>query len=279
MKHLFDTLSKKCSQLTTNSYSTSFSFGIKALAKRFHSPIYGIYGFVRFADEIVDSFHGYDKALLLDELEADCTKAIERKISLNPILNSFQSVVHHYEIDASHIQTFLESMRMDLNPQQSYNQKKYNKYILGSAEVVGLMCLQVFTEGNQELYKKLKPYAQHLGAAFQKVNFLRDLKNDFSELGRSYFPTVDLTQFSKEDKKMIEDDIEQDFQIALKGIKMLPIGARGGVYLSYIYYYNLFKKIQSTPPAEVLNRRIRIHNGDKLTLMLQSVVKNQLNLI
>ena len=278
MKHLFDQVSKKCSEITTKAYSTSFSFGIKALDKRLHDPIYSIYGFVRFADEIVDTFHDYNKFKLFSRFKKDTVNAIEDGISLNPILNSFQQVVNDYNIGWELIETFLNSMEMDLED-QIYNEEKYKEYILGSAEVVGLMCLRVFVEGNHDEYERLKPYAMSLGSAFQKVNFLRDANSDFESLGRTYFPGVNMSEFSELDKRKIEFDIEEDFEKALEGIKMLPNSSKGGVYLAYIYYYNLFRKIKSIPSSRVLEERIRIPNTDKVALMIQSMVKHQFNLI
>lgn len=278
MKHLFDQVSKKCSEITTKAYSTSFSFGIKALDKRLHDPIYSIYGFVRFADEIVDTFHDYNKFKLFSRFKKDTVNAIEDGISLNPILNSFQQVVNDYNIGWDLIETFLNSMEMDLKD-QIYNEEKYKEYILGSAEVVGLMCLRVFVEGNHDEYERLKPYAMSLGSAFQKVNFLRDANSDFESLGRTYFPGVNMSEFSELDKRKIESDIEEDFEKALEGIKMLPNSSKGGVYLAYIYYYNLFRKIKSIPSSRVLEERIRIPNTDKVALMIQSMVKHQFNLI
>lgn len=278
MKHLFDQVSKKCSEITTKAYSTSFSFGIKALDKRLHDPIYSIYGFVRFADEIVDTFHDYNKFKLFSRFKKDTVNAIEDGISLNPILNSFQQVVNDYNIGWDLIETFLNSMEMDLKD-QIYNEEKYKEYILGSAEVVGLMCLRVFVEGNHDEYERLKPYAMNLGSAFQKVNFLRDANSDFESLGRTYFPGVNMSEFSELDKRKIESDIEEDFEKALEGIKMLPNSSKGGVYLAYIYYYNLFRKIKSIPSSRVLEERIRIPNTDKVALMIQSMVKHQFNLI
>jgi phytoene/squalene synthetase len=272
MKHLFDQVSKKCSEITTKAYSTSFSFGIKALDKRLHDHIYSIYGFVRFADEIVDTFHDYNKFKLFSRFKKDTVNAIEDGISLNPILNSFQQVVNDYNIGWDLIETFLNSMEMDLKD-QIYNEEKYKEYILGSAEVVGLMCLRVFVEGNHDEYERLKPYAMSLGSAFQKVNFLRDANSDFESLGRTYFPGVNMSEFSELDKRKIESDIEEE------GIKMLPNSSKGGVYLAYIYYYNLFRKIKSIPSSRVLEERIRIPNTDKVALMIQSMVKHQFNLI
>ena len=278
MKQLFDQISVKSSKLVTNTYSTSFSLGIKFLDKSIRTPIYNIYGFVRFADEIVDSFHGYDKANLLQKFRLDTIEAIDQGISLNPILNSFQETVNQYNIEWDLIETFLESMKMDLNPEVS-NQAYYEKYILGSAEVVGLMCLHVFTEGDKDLYLKLKPSAQKLGAAFQKVNFLRDAQMDFVDLGRTYFPGVDFNNFSDSDKVEIEKDIEQDFREALFGIKQLPASSRGGVYLAYYYYLRLFRKIKGVSPENMIAERIRIPNGQKFILMLQSFAKHQANLL
>lgn len=278
MKHIFDEVSNECSKLTTIAYSTSFSLGIRVLEKKLHHPIYGIYGFVRFADEIVDTFHDYNKFQLFEDFKKDTYKAIENKISLNPILNSFQKVVNDYNIDLKLIDTFLESMEMDLQP-QVYDTKKYNLYILGSAEVVGLMCLQVFVNGDKKSFEKLKPYAMSLGSAFQKINFLRDANADFEELGRTYFPNIDMHNFSELDKLKIEDDIEEDFKKALEGIKMLKRGSRGGVYLAYLYYYNLFRKIQNLPSSRILEERVRVANSNKIFLMCQSIVKNQFNWI
>jgi phytoene/squalene synthetase len=278
MKKLFDEVSYKASKITTKTYSTSFSFGILALHKSLRKSIYNIYGFVRFADEIVDSFHDYDKDLLFNKFKDDAFFAIDNKISLNPILNSFQETVNTYSIDLSLINNFLDSMEMDLS-ERSYNIDSYNGYIHGSAEVVGLMCLKVFVNGNEQLYNNLKPTAMSLGSAFQKINFLRDANIDYSLLGRSYFPGVQLDNFSQSDKIKIEKDIEKDFKDALVGIKMLPSSSRGGVYLSYLYYYSLFKKIKHLSPSRILEDRIRIPNLEKLALMFKATLKNQLNLI
>ena len=278
MKKLFDEVSYKASKITTKTYSTSFSFGILALHKSLRKSIYNIYGFVRFADEIVDSFHDYDKIILFNKFKDDAFFAIDNKISLNPILNSFQETVNTYSIDLSLINNFLDSMEMDLS-KRSYNKENYNNYIYGSAEVVGLMCLKVFVNGDEQLYNKLKPTAMSLGSAFQKINFLRDANIDYSLLGRSYFPGVQLDDFSQSDKIKIEKDIEKDFKDALVGIKMLPSSSRGGVYLSYLYYYHLFKKIKHLSPSRILEDRIRIPNLEKLALMLKASFKNQLNLI
>lgn len=278
MKLLFDNVSVQCSKIATRAYSTSFSMGIYFLKNKLRNPIYSIYGFVRFADEIVDSFHGYDKKYLLEKFKADTYEAIEHRISLNPVLNSFQNVVHQYNVDIKLIETFLASMEMDLD-KQNYSKEKYDQYILGSAEVVGLMCLCVFTEGNINQYNELKPFAMKLGAAFQKVNFLRDLKADYTELNRSYFPDIDLSQFSVQSKRKIESEIENDFKEALHGIKKLPASSRGGVYLAYVYYKSLFNKIKRVPAERVLTERIRISNGGKLRLMANSMFQHKLNML
>ncbi len=278
MKSLFDNVSVQCSKLTTNTYSTSFSLGIYFLKKKLRNPIYSIYGFVRFADEIVDSFEGYDKKRLLEKYKVETYEAIENRISLNPILNSFQQVVHQYKISHDLIETFLQSMEMDLE-KIHYTSEKYNKYILGSAEVVGLMCLHVFTEGNKNLYEELKPFAMKLGAAFQKINFLRDMKADYQILGRTYFPNVDMTMFSSCTKRKIENEIEQDFKEALIGIIKLPSSSKGGVYLAYVYYNSLFKKIKKVPAQKILSERIRISNGEKFGLMLNSMFQYKMNLL
>lgn len=278
MKQLFDELSAECSRMTTKKYSTSFSLGIQFLQKRMQPPVYAIYGFVRLADEIVDSFHGYDKVSLLSSFCTETYAAIENRISLNPVLNSFQQVVHQYEIPGELIKSFLHSMQMDL-AKKLYNEDEYREYIYGSAEAVGLMCLCVFTEGNKKQYEELKPYAMKLGAAFQKVNFLRDVKADNMDLGRTYFPDVDMNNFSLADKLKIEKDIASDFQEALKGILRLPSSSRKGVFLAYYYYYMLFKKIKQVPPHRILQQRIRIPDYEKVLLMLQSNFKLQLHLL
>ena len=271
-------MSYECSKYTTKLYSTSFSFGIKALNKKIHEPIYNIYGFVRLADEIVDSFHEYNKKDLFFKFKEDTISSIEQKISLNPILNSFQKTVHEFNIDWNLIETFLNSMEMDLND-QIYDEEKYNLYILGSAEVVGLMCLKVFVHGDNEKYNYLKPYAMRLGSAFQKVNFLRDANADFEGLGRTYFPGVNMLNFDEVQKEKIERDIEGDFNEALIGIKKLPKSSRGGVYLAYRYYHKLFLKIKSTPSHMILKKRIRIPNFRKLIIMIKSISKHQLEII
>ena len=278
MKSHFDKVSVECSKLTTRAYSTSFSLGIYFLNSRLRNPIYSIYGFVRFVDEIVDSFEGYNKKQLLTQFKTEAYEAIKNRISLNPILNSFQKVVHDYKIPVDLIETFLKSMEMDLE-KTDYSNEKYEEYILGSAEVVGLMCLHVFTEGNKYLFEELEPYAMKLGAAFQKVNFLRDLKADYQILGRTYFPNVDLTRFTSYEKREIENEIENDFKEALVGIKKLPPSSKGGVYLAYVYYNSLFKKIKSVPAQKILDKRIRISNSEKIGLMLNSMFQFKLNLL
>ena len=277
-KTLFDKVSYQCSRATTHAYSTSFSMGIRSLGKRFRDPVYAIYGFVRFADEIVDTFHDYDKALLMSRFREDTVRAIEDKISLNPILNSFQEVYHTYNIDWELVDTFLRSMEMDLH-EQEYDRAGFETYILGSAEVVGLMCLKVFTSGDQAEYDRLKPYAMRLGAAFQKINFLRDLKADYENLGRAYFPQLDLSRFGESEKYQIEREIAEDFDEAYKGILMLPKDARFGVYVAYTYYTRLFQKIKSLPSHRIMEERIRIPNQKKFALILKSFVQHNLNLL
>ena len=278
MKQLFDDISIRASRNVTRSYSTSFSLGIRFLNKEFRDPIYAIYGFVRFADEIVDTFHDFNKVELLSDFRNDTYKAIENGISLNPILNSFQKVVHEYNIERELIDAFLDSMQMDLEKVE-YDQEKYEKYILGSAEVVGLMCLRVFTEGNVELYESLRWYAMRLGSAFQKINFLRDMRADYVGLGRTYFPGVDIERWDEEVKRHVEEDIEKDFRDGYEGILKLPRKARFGVYVAYIYYYSLFNKIKALPPREILNDRVRIPDGQKYALFLSSYVRHSLNMI
>lgn len=278
MKLLFDQVSKTTSKIVTRAYSTSFSLGIYCLNRRFHDPIYSIYGFVRLADEIVDSMHEYDKEQLLNDFERDTCHAIERRISMNPILNSFQEVVHGYNITADLIDNFLRSMRWDLT-KTTYDDAGYNEYIYGSAEVVGLMCLKVFTENNEALYEQLKPQARKLGAAFQKINFLRDLQADNIDLGRMYFPGVDLHMITNSDKMQIEKDIEQDFSEGLAGIKQLPKDTRFGVYVAYVYYRNLFSKIKRLPSERVMTVRVRIPNYKKILLLFSSYFRMSFNLL
>lgn len=277
-KDLFDKVSLKASKITTISYSTSFSLGIKLLDKKFHYPIYSIYGFVRFADEIVDTFHDFDKSRLLEKFKKDTYESIEDKISLNPILNSFQNVVNTYGIEKELTDTFLYSMEMDLN-RQNYDFQDFKKYILGSAEVVGLMCLRVFVEGDAKRYNELKPYAMSLGSAFQKINFLRDLKADYEQLGRAYFPHLDVSKFDEPTKKEIEKDIEKDFKHAYEGILMLDRSSKFGVYVAYIYYYSLFNKIKTLPSSRILQERIRIPNQQKYALLVSSYLKHSFNLL
>ena len=278
MKSIFDNLSYDMSKMTTQVYSTSFSLGIKFLSKDLHKPIYNIYGFVRFADEIVDSFHEHDKELLLKEFIRDTHQSIERGISLNPILNAFQETVNKYKIPLELIDTFLKSMEMDHDKSKN-TQEMYEEYILGSAEVVGLMCLKVFVRGDEVAYQKLKPSAMKLGSAFQKINFLRDLKADFHALGRTYFPGVIMEEFNDAVKKEIEADIEKDFYAGYEGIKQLPKDARFGVYMAYIYYYKLFKKIKDTPAYVILNERIRIPDNKKYRLFVSSYLRHSLNMV
>lgn len=278
MKQLFDELSFKISKETTKKYSTSFSLGILALSPDIRPAIYAVYGYVRLADEIVDSFHGYNKERLLKRLRKQTIEALEERISINPILNAFQEIVHQYQIDWELIETFLGSMEMDLQP-VAYDPDLYKTYIMGSAEVVGLMCLQIFVKGNNAAYERLKPYATQLGSAFQKVNFLRDLKDDYLLLGRTYFPNVDMQDFNPQVKSAIEQEIEQEFKEALKGIKHLPNSAKLGVYLAYSYYISLFRKIQRTSAREIVNRRIRINNGKKISLMMSSYFQFKMALI
>lgn len=278
MKELYDKVSIKCSRITTQSYSTSFSLGIYCLNKDLRDPIYSIYGFVRFADEIVDTFHEYNKQELFDRFKEDTYRAIEEKISLNPILNSFQATVNHFSIEKELIDLFLRSMEMDLT-EKNHDPDSFKEYILGSAEVVGLMCLRVFCNGDQEQYQKLKPHAMSLGSAFQKINFLRDLNADFVGMGRTYFPGLELDRFDDYNKKLIEANIEKDFHDAFVGIRQLPRTSRFGVYVAYVYYLALFKKIKNLPSEKVLQSRIRIHNRQKAGLLAYSFLKHQFNML
>jgi 15-cis-phytoene synthase len=273
MKELFDMISRESSKMTTTTYSTSFSLGIRFFSKKFHDPIYAIYGFVRFADEIVDSFHGFDKPKLLKRFSEDTFQAIEEGISLNPILNNFQATVNKYKIDRELIELFLRSMEMDLTKKVYETTDEYKEYILGSADVVGLMCLRVFCEGDEEKFQELKPRAMRLGSAFQKINFLRDLKADHYGLGRTYFPGVNMDKFDEAEKKKIEDDIQKDFDEALIGIKQLPEGAKFGVYVAYVYFYALLKKIRRLSAKRVLNARVRISDPNKYWLLIASLLK------
>lgn len=279
MKQLFDDVSFKCSKLVTKDYSTSFSLAVYMLSPSIRDAIYSLYGFVRFADEIVDSFHGYDKENLINDFENDYYKAYRSGISLNPILNSFQHTVKEYNISDDLIQAFLKSMKMDLI-KLNYNSKdEYEEYIYGSADVVGLMCLKVFVKGNDQRYEQLKDEAMRLGSAFQKVNFLRDLKDDNLILNRNYFPGVDLNSFDEKAKKEIISEIKEDFRIAYQGIIKLPIEAKFGVYTAYVYYKKLLKKLENTPCKEIGNTRIRVSNYTKATLLAQSFVTYKLRLI
>jgi phytoene/squalene synthetase len=278
MIRLFHEVSWQCSKLTTQRYSTSFSSAIKMLHKDLRQPIYNIYGFVRFADEIVDSFHEHDKELLLAEFKSDTYKAIQRGISLNPILHSFQQTVSEYNIDHQLIDAFLYSMEMDLN-KKKYDRAGYEEYIYGSAEVVGLMCLYVFCEGNKKLYEELKPAAQSLGSAFQKVNFLRDLQADYQGLGRIYFPNTDFRNFTEKDKAEIEADIQADFDKAYQGIIKLPVKARFGVYVAYKYYLSLFAKIKRLHPQIILQQRVRIPDYAKMWLAAKAMLRTQFNIL
>ena len=278
MINLFHDLSQQCSKETTERYSTSFSSAIKLLHHDLRSPIFNIYGFVRFADEIVDTFHQFNKAELLIEFKKDTYLAIERGISLNPILHSFQLTVNKFGISHELIEAFFVSMEMDLD-KTSYNSQGYKQYIYGSAEVVGLMCLYVFCEGDQSRYDELKPGAQSLGAAFQKVNFLRDVKADYEQLSRTYFPEVDFNNFTPSMKKQIEEDIAIDFTAAYDAILNLPVKARFGVYVAYKYYLSLFKKIKKSNPSNILEQRIRIPNYGKAFIVAKAGLRSQLNIL
>ena len=278
MKAIFDKLSQDMSKMTTRRYSTSFSLGLRFLNKELHKPIYSIYGFVRFADEIVDSFDGFDKEILLADFKKDTYEAIAKGISLNPILNSFQWAVNKYNIPHDLIETFMNSMEMDLD-EKVYDKDTYEKYILGSAEVVGLMCLKIFVSGEDSEYQRLKMNAMKLGSAFQKINFLRDLNDDFNELGRTYFPGINMNDFNNIVKKEIEADIEKDFRLGYEGILMLPKKARFGVYMAYKYYFKLFKKIKRTKAERILEERVRIPNRKKARILVTSYVRHNLNIL
>ena len=275
---LYNDISQQCSKFTTETYSTSFSSAIKLLQPHIQQPVFNIYGFVRLADEIVDTFHEHDKRGLLQRFKQETFVSIEQKISLNPILQSFQRTVNEYSIPAELIEAFFQSMEMDLHKAE-YSSDEYKTYIYGSAEVVGLMCLQVFCNGNKDQYENLKPFAQSLGAAFQKVNFLRDLKADYTQLNRTYFPDVDFTNFSVKEKLKIEQDIELDFEHAYKGIAQLPLSARFGVYVAFKYYQQLFKKIKKTRAKNILKQRISIPGYLKSMIVLNAGLKYKLNLI
>lgn len=279
MKDFYDIVSYDCSKLVTQRYSTSFSLGTRLLSNSIRVHIYNIYGFVRFADEIVDSFHEFNKVDLLNRFEEDLMHAISNKISLNPILNSFQFTVNEKKIDIELIKAFLKSMRMDLTKNNYKTKKEYSEYIYGSADVVGLMCLKVFVDGDNSKYEKLKPYAMSLGSAFQKVNFLRDLNADFKNLDRTYFPNLKLSNFDEESKVNIINEIEKDFNHALKGIFMLPESSRLGVYTAYKYYRKLLIKLKNTPSVKIQSARIRVPNYQKMGVLAQSFVKFHLNLL
>ncbi|WP_299101172.1 phytoene/squalene synthase family protein [uncultured Winogradskyella sp.] len=279
MKSIFDTVSKECSKAVTNAYSTSFSLATKMLADSIRQDIYNIYGFVRFADEIVDTFHDYDKEKLFNKFESDLEAALEDKISLNPILNAFQETFHKYSIDKHLVNSFMNSMRLDLHKSDYLTDQEFKAYIYGSADVVGLMCLKVFVKGNGEKFEDLKDSAMSLGSAFQKVNFLRDLKADFDDLNRSYFPNTDLSQLNESSKEAIIIEIEEDFAKGLVGIKKLPLEARFGVFMAYRYYSKLLDKLKKTPALQIKSTRIRVPNYKKIELLTRSYVKYQLNLL
>ena len=279
MKKLFDQVSESCSRIVTESYSTSFTLATKMLDSSIRQDIYNIYGFVRFADEIVDSFHNYNKKELLDLFEKDLKKSIEDKISLNPILNSFQKTIHSYQIDYELVDSFLNSMKLDLDKKKYLTKKEFDQYVYGSADVVGLMCLKVFVKGNKNQYNDLKPYAMSLGSAFQKVNFLRDLKADHDGLNRSYFPNLNIDEFDEPSKKIILDEIDKDFRHALKGIFKLPSSARFGVYTAYKYYLKLLNKLRKTHPLKIKSSRIRVPNYQKVNVLARSYVRYRLNIL
>jgi len=279
VKEIFDIVSKTCSKNVTNAYSTSFSLATKMLAPAIRQDIYNIYGFVRFADEIVDSFHEYDKKVLFNRFEEDLHNSLHEKISLNPILNSFQHTATKYNIEQHLIDSFMKSMRLDLSKKEYITEPEYQDYIYGSADVVGLMCLKVFVKGDMEKYEALKESAMHLGSAFQKVNFLRDLKEDFEELSRTYFPNTNLEALDENSKQRIIEEIEEDFRKGYEGILLLPAEAKFGVFMAYRYYKRLLKKLQKTPAIEIKNTRIRVPNYEKFGLLTRSYVKYQLKLV
>ena len=279
MKRLFDEVSEKCSKVVTLSYSTSFGLATKMLSSSIRAHIYNIYGFVRFADEIVDSFHNYNKTELLDNFEIDLRYSLKNKISLNPILNSFQRTVHKYNIDIELINSFLKSMRWDLEKKDYLDKTEFNEYVYGSADVVGLMCLKVFVDGNKSLYEELKPSAMSLGSAFQKVNFLRDLKQDHEGLNRSYFPNLNLDNFDENTKVDILKEIDDDFSKAIIGIFRLPKSSRFGVYTAYKYYLKLLNKLRNTPPIKIKSTRIRVPNYQKMNVLARSYVRYRLNIL
>lgn len=279
MKSIFDKVSRECSKAVTDNYSTSFSLASKMLGPTIRQDIHNIYGFVRFADEIVDTFHDYNKRDLLDRFEGDLKYAIDDRISLNPILNSFQETVNKYDITPDMYGAFIHSMRLDLDKSVYLTDEEYRNYIYGSADVVGLMSLKVFVKGNQQQYDDLKEDAMRLGSAFQKVNFLRDLKADLDMLERSYFPNTDLHDLSEEDKSRLIAEIKDDFDAGLRGIKRLPIEAKLGVYTAYTYYRRLLTRLEKTPSREIRNTRIRVPNYEKIALLAKGYVTYRLNLI
>ena len=279
MKKIFDDVSEMCSKSVTESYSTSFSLATKMLSKAIRQDIYNIYGFVRFADEIVDSFHEYNKEELLNNFEKELRYSITNKISLNPILNSFQKTLLKYDLDIELVNSFLKSMRWDLDKKTYLNKQEFDEYIYGSADVVGLMCLKVFVNGDVEKFHQLKPYAMSLGSAFQKVNFLRDLKADHESLSRSYFPNLNIDKFDEKSKQFILDEIDRDFTNALKGILLLPSSARFGVYTAYKYYLKLLNKLRKTDPLKIKNSRIRVPNFQKINILAKSYVRYRLNIL
>lgn len=279
MKSLFDQVSRECSKAVTHRYSTSFSLASKMLGPSIRQDIHNIYGFVRFADEIVDTFHDYDKRTLLNRFEEDVKRAIEDKISLNPILNSFQETVNKYNITPDMYGAFLNSMRLDLDKSVYLTDEEYRNYIYGSADVVGLMSLKVFVKGDEDKYEDLKQDAMRLGSAFQKVNFLRDLKADLDTLERSYFPNTNLHDLSEEDKARLISEIKEDFDAGLRGIQRLPVEAKLGVYTAYVYYRRLLTRLERTPSREIRNTRIRVPNYEKIGLLAKGYVSCRLNLI
>ncbi|HLP63823.1 phytoene/squalene synthase family protein [Flavobacterium sp.] len=279
MKSIFDTVSFECSKNVTKMYSTSFASAVKMLAPSIRQDIYNIYGFVRFADEIVDTFHDYNKELLFDLFEKDLETALQNKISLNPVLNSFQYTVHKYQIPSELIQAFMKSMKMDLVKSKYTTYEEYNEYIYGSADVVGLMCLKVFVNGDNSKYNELEQSAMRLGSAFQKVNFLRDLKADYEDLSRTYFPNTDLSRLDETSKNEIIKEIEADFEAGYQGIVKLPIEAKFGVYTAYIYYKKLLSKLKKTPSMEIKNTRIRVPDYQKVGLLARCYVNYRLNIL
>ena len=279
MIHLFDEVAYECSQKVTNGYSTSFSSAVRMLAPSIRPAIHSVYGFVRFADEVVDTFHDKDKKLLLDKFEWDFYQSLDMGISLNPILHAFQKTIKEYNIDVDLVDAFLKSMRMDIEKKEYKTQKEYQDYIYGSADVVGLMCLKIFVNGSNEEYEKLKPTAMKLGSAFQKVNFLRDLKNDSEILERSYFPGVDLKNLSPDVKMKIVSEIKADFDAAYEGIKQLPTASKFGVYTAFRYYKQLLKKLQKTPSNKLMETRIRVNDYHKCGLLLHSYLNIKLNIV